>query len=175
LTHLFERRVGTGEGEIGFHMSQSAASSEAVVAVATLFGEGGKARPLRRGRAFPPSLKVVVTATTTSRGAATWLMWKPRLPCSCPTYRFEKKRRAGRMRAPAVTTSFVHQKPEAETRADSNLARSECVQSSTRVVASSARTRVAGPAVAGYAGHGGLPLFASQRDRCDDVRMGSLR
>ena len=146
---------GQEKGKLGFHMSQSAASSEAVVVVATLFGEGGKARPLRRGRAFPPSLKVVVTATTTSRGAVTWLMWKPRLPCSCPTHRFQEKRRAGRVRSPAVTTSFVDQNPDAETRADCSLMRSECVQSSTRVGARSAQPHVAGPAVAGYAGHGG--------------------
>ena len=45
----FSSNDGCGQvnGELGFHMSQSAASSEAVVVVATLFGEGGKARPLR--------------------------------------------------------------------------------------------------------------------------------
>jgi len=112
--------LGQRKGELGFSISQSAASGEAVVFVATLVGEGAKARPLRRGRAFPPSLKIVVIATTTSPGADTWRMKKPRKPCSCPTYRFEEKRRAGRMRAPALTTSFVYQSPDAETRADCN-------------------------------------------------------
>ena len=162
------------KGDRGFHMSQSAATGEAVVAGATLFGEGAKACPLRRGRAFSPSQKSVVTATTTSPGAATWLMWKPRSPCSCSTHRFEEKRRAGRMTASGVTTSFVDERrtrrrgPTATGRVASAFSRARERARARHTCASRAQLSLATRAMVAR-------IVRRQRDRCDGVRLGFAR